>query len=70
MSKLVREEERRKREAERGGKRGEFCSTSFVVLLSLSFLSLCSFGFDFDFVPFFVAGLAFRGFFRLRGFSF
>ena len=48
MSKLVREEERRKREAERGGKRGEFCSTAFhyrflFVISLFSTLISCSF---------------------------
>ena len=59
MSKLVREEERRKREAESGGggKRGGFL---FVFSLFSFRFSLCSFGFDF--VPFFVTSLAFRGF--------
>ena len=74
MLKLVREEERRKREAERGGKRGEFCSTSFrCFAFSFRFFSLCSSGFDFDVVFFFVTGFPLCGFcfrFCLRGFGF
>jgi len=56
MSKLVREEERKKRDAERGGggRKGEFCSTSLHS-------HLFSFFFDWAFstMLFFVTGLAF-----------